>query len=68
MLSAVNSLEEHPIKKMVEFGIPVTICTDDLMFFNRSVSEQCADLVNANVLTEEQVKSILKQGVESYKK
>ena len=40
----------------------------DLLFFNRSVSEQCADLVNANVLTEEQVKSILKQGVESYKK
>lgn len=68
MLSAVKSLEEHPIKKLVEFGIPVTICTDDLLFFNRSVSEQCADLVNANVLTEEQVKSILKQGVESYKK
>ena len=68
MLSAVKSLEEHPIKKQVEFGIPVTICTDDLLFFNRSVSEQCADLVNANVLTEEQVKSILKQGVESYKK
>ena len=68
MLSAVKSLEEHPIKKLVEFGIPVTICTDDLLFFNRSVSEQCADLINANVLTEEQVKSILKQGVESYKK
>ena len=68
MLSAVKSLEEHPIKKMVEFGIPVTICTDDLMFFNRSVSEQCADLINANVLTEEQVRKILSESVASYKK
>ena len=68
MLSAVKSLEEHPIKKMVEFGIPVTICTDDLMFFNRSVSEQCADLINANVLTEEQVRKILTESVASYKK
>lgn len=68
MLSAVKSLEEHPIKKIVEFGIPVTICTDDLLFFNRSVSEQCADLVNANVLTMEQIKTILQNGVDSYKK
>lgn len=68
MLSAVKSLEEHPIKKIVEFGIPVTICTDDLLFFNRSVSEQMADLVNANVLTEAQIKKICEDNIASYRK
>ena len=68
MLGAVPSLKEHPIKKFVEMGIPVTICTDDLLFFNRSVSEQCVDLVNAGVLTVEQIKKIFEDNIKSYKK
>lgn len=63
MLSAVKSLAEHPIKKLYEAGANVTIGTDDLLFFNRSVSEQCFDLVEAGTLTEEQVKDILAKSV-----
>ena len=66
MLSAVSSLEEHPIKKFVEWGIPVTIGTDDLLFFNKSVSEQCVDLVNSGVLTVEQIKKIFSDNIASY--
>ncbi|MDD7417161.1 MAG: adenosine deaminase [Treponemataceae bacterium] len=66
MLSAVPSLEEHPIKKFVEWGIPVTIGTDDLLFFNKSVSEQCVDLVNSGVLTVEQIKKIFSDNIASY--
>ncbi len=29
MLGAVQSYEDHPIRRFVERGIPVTICTDD---------------------------------------
>lgn len=67
MLGAVPSLAEHPIKKFVEWGIPVTICTDDLLFFNKTVSEQCADLVNCGVLTFDQIKKIFQENIESYK-
>ena len=66
MLGAVKSLEEHPIKKIVEAGIRVSISTDDLLFFNKSVSEQCFDLVKANVLTTDQIKGIFAANVAEY--
>ena len=64
MLSAVPSLEEHPIKILYENGVNVTIATDDLLFFNKSISEQCVDLIEAGVLTKEQVFNILDKSVE----
>ncbi|MGI5173230.1 adenosine deaminase [Treponema sp. OMZ 840] len=64
MLSAVPSLEAHPIKILYENGVNVTIATDDLLFFNKSISEQCVDLVEAGVLTKEQVFNILDKSVE----
>lgn len=66
MLGAVKSLEVHPIKKIVEAGIRVSISTDDLLFFNKSVSEQCHDLVKANVLTVEQIKKIFAANMAEY--
>ncbi len=66
MLSAVPSLDQHPIKKLVEAGIRVTIATDDLLFFNKSVSEQCADLVNAGVFTKQEVVDLLSKSVSDY--
>lgn len=59
LLSAVKKIEEHPIKKMFEAGVRLSIGTDDLLFFNRSVSEQCLDLEEAGVLTKEQIFTIL---------
>ena len=59
LLSAVKRMADHPIKKMFEAGVRLSIGTDDLLFFNRSVSEQCVDLVDAGVLTEEQILKIL---------
>ncbi|MDR1747586.1 MAG: adenosine deaminase [Spirochaetaceae bacterium] len=58
MLGAVPSLKEHPIRRMADAGVPVSIATDDLLFFNRSVGEQMADLVAAGVFSEDEVFSI----------
>ena len=66
LLGSSKSYEEHPVKKIVEAGIRVSIGTDDLMFFNKSVSEQCADLVNAGVFTVEQIKKIFISTVKDY--
>lgn len=58
-LSAVQSIDRHPIKTLVEHGVRVSIGTDDLLFFNRTVSEQCMDLYQSCVLTKEQLFAIL---------
>lgn len=59
MLSAVPSLESHPIKKLYDAGVNVTIATDDLLFFNKTISEQCTDLVNLGMFTKEEILDIL---------
>lgn len=59
MLSAVPSLAEHPIKKLYEAGVPISIATDDLLFFDKTISEQCADLVTIGMFTKEQIFGIL---------
>jgi adenosine deaminase len=67
VLSAVPSLAEHPIKKLIEAGVRVSIGTDDILFFNRSVSEQCWDLIQAGTLTGAQVASVLESNVNEYR-
>ncbi len=59
MLSAVPSLDKHPIRKLYDAGLKVTIATDDLLFFNKSVSEQCADLVDVGMFTKEEIFSLM---------
>lgn len=65
MLSAVPTMEEHPIKTLYEAGVKVTIATDDLLFFNKTVSEECVQLVDHGVLTKAQVFDILDQSVKA---
>ena len=59
MLGAVKSLEKHPIKIMMDAGVPVSLGTDVLFFFDRSVSEQIFDLVSKNVITEDDADKLL---------
>lgn len=63
MLGAVKSLETHPIKAMLDAGVPVTVGTDDLLFFNRSVAEQIFDLVSLGVITEADADKLLNEGI-----
>jgi adenosine deaminase len=57
-LSAVPSLAAHPVKRLVEAGVRVSIGTDDLLFFDKSVSEQCAELAAAGALTLAQIRGL----------
>ncbi len=61
MLGAVPSLDKHPMRILADAGVPLTIGTDDLLFFNRTVSQQCADLVDCGLFTKEELFSILDQ-------
>ena len=53
-LGAVKSLKEHPIGKMMRAGVPVSLGTDDLMFFGKTNSLQLYELVKENVITEKE--------------
>lgn len=53
-LGAVRSLKEHPIGKMMRAGVPVSLGTDDLMFFGKTNSLQLYELVKENVITEKE--------------
>lgn len=52
MLTAVPSLKEHPIKKMMDAGIPIGLGTDDLLFFGRTNSEQLYDMLACGLITD----------------
>lgn len=53
-LGAVANLKEHPIGRMMRAGVPVSLGTDDLMFFGKTNSVQLYELVKACVITEEE--------------
>jgi adenosine deaminase len=57
-LMSVMSIKHHPIRRLVEYGIPVTINTDDLLLFNATVSDQYLALLQADVLDREQLEQI----------
>lgn len=59
MLSAVESLETHPIAKMMRAGVPIGLGTDDLLFFNRSIGQQIFDLVKVGTITEDEAETLL---------
>lgn len=63
VLGAVKSLKDHPIRRMIEAGIPVTVGTDDLLFFDRTVSQQIADLLAAGAITAADAEKILSTGL-----
>ncbi len=57
-LKRVKSLSDHPIKKLYENGIAVSINTDDMLIFNSSVSEEYLKLYNSGVLSAEELNDI----------
>lgn len=59
MLGAVKDLKSHPIRKMLDAGVPVSIGTDDILFFGKTNSEQFYDLVKEKVLTEQEADSLM---------
>lgn len=66
MLNRVKNYENHPIRILYDHGIPVTINTDDLLIFDKSISEEYLILFNSGVFTAEELNNIRMQGLRSY--
>ena len=59
MLGAVKDLKTHPIRKMMDAGVHVSVGTDDILFFGKTNSEQFYDLVKENVITEAEADKLM---------
>jgi adenosine deaminase len=51
MLGRVESIESHPIRRLHDAGIRVTVNTDDALVFGRSISQEFLHLYNAGVFS-----------------
>ena len=62
-LGYAKSYAGHPIKILVENGVPVTINTDDLLVFDSSIDKEYLRLYEAGNLSAEQLDEIRCRGI-----
>ena len=55
----MNSYSEHPFKRYIDEGIPVTINTDNRLMSQISVTHELEEMISAFSLSRDQVKAIL---------
>lgn len=58
-----NNLREHPIKTLYNYGITITVNSDDMLIFDKSVSDIFLDLYKHNIFTAEQLNEIRKNAL-----
>ncbi|MBM7616421.1 amidohydrolase family protein [Alkaliphilus hydrothermalis] len=62
-LSRVDSLKNHPIRKLYDNGVIVTINSDDALVFGNSVSQEFLDLYSCGLFTAEELDEIRLNGL-----
>jgi hypothetical protein len=63
MLRRAQSLATHPIRKLFDAGVLVTINTDDVLVFGRSVSEEFLGLFQAKLFDADELERIRLTGL-----
>lgn len=64
MLSRVEDYNVHPIRKLYDNGIKVTINTDDMIIFDQSVSQEFFNLYNAGLFNANELNEIRENGLD----
>jgi adenosine deaminase len=64
MLGRVASLREHPIRKLFDAGVKVTVNTDDALVFGAGVSDEFRSLFRAGLFTAAELDTIRQWGLE----
>ena len=57
-LGAVSDIYAHPIRKLYDSGINLTINTDDLLLFNATLTDQYVNLIEHDIFTFEEINEI----------
>lgn len=63
MLQICENYRDHPIRVLFDYGIPMSINTDDLLIFNSSVSEEYLHLFNSGIMKINELNFIRKNGL-----
>ncbi|MDR0462033.1 MAG: hypothetical protein LBG88_01705 [Christensenellaceae bacterium] len=63
-LGVVKSMKDHPIKKMYESGLKITIGTDDLLFFESDINNEYLELYKNGVLSRKELNQIRESGLQ----
>ncbi|MEI6853198.1 MAG: adenosine deaminase [Bacteroidota bacterium] len=63
VLCRAESIKKHPIRKLFDHGIQVTINTDDLLVFGQSVSDEYMNLYREGVFSAEELEMIRLNGL-----
>ncbi len=63
MLGRVESIAAHPIRKLFDAGVRVTVNTDDVLVFGASVSDEFLALYDAGVFTAAELDTIRLNGL-----
>jgi adenosine deaminase len=63
MLGRVESMAAHPIHKLFDAGVRVTVNTDDVLVFGASVSDEFLALYDAGVFTAAELDTIRLNGL-----
>ena len=61
----VNSILEHPIRKYFDYGLLISVNTDDPKMFNTSLADEYRSLVRDCGFSEQEIGKILLLGIES---
>ena len=62
-LGRAESIRKHPIRKLFDHGVKVTINTDDLLVFGQSVSEEYLNLYREGVFSADELEQIRQNGL-----
>ncbi|WP_151735243.1 adenosine deaminase [Paenibacillus tengchongensis] len=63
MLGVAESYASHPIRKLFDNGVPVTVNSDDLLIFNQSVSQEYMNLYRCGLMTAEELNRVRETGL-----
>lgn len=59
-LGAVSNLKTHPIRKLFDKGIKITVNTDDLLLFDATITDELYSLYSNNIFTFDELEIIRK--------
>lgn len=61
----IKSVEEHPLRRYFDAGIPVTLNTDDPLFFGNSLAMELESAQRAHRFTRDEIRSLLLSSIEA---
>lgn len=65
MLGAAKSIKDIALRRLFDEGVRFSIASDRLLLTGKSISEQCAELVNSSVFSASEIKEILQRSLDN---